>query len=137
MKVTMLFRLLILIFISSLIGVYARGSSDGSVHVNGYYRSNGTYVTPHYRSAPDGDFSNNWSTKGNINPYTREEGTKIDPSTGASQGGGSTNSVSSTVVNPESNIGSEVNSASSATSYSSEAGTPENKASKVTTKKSS
>jgi hypothetical protein len=137
MKVTMLFRLLILIFISSLIGVYARGSSGGSVHVNGYYRSNGTYVTPHYRSAPDGDFSNNWSTKGNINPYTREEGTKIDPSTGASQGGGSTNSVSSTVVNPESNIGSEVNSASSATSYSSEAGTPENKASKVTTKKSS
>lgn len=28
--------------------------------VNGYYRSNGTYVAPHYRSAPDGyTFNNN------------------------------------------------------------------------------
>jgi hypothetical protein len=96
MKVTMLFRLLILIFISSLIGVYARGSSGGgSVHVNGYYRSNGTYVAPHYRSAPDGDFSNNWSTKGNINPYTGEEGTKtIDPNS-PHNGNGTINTNSS------------------------------------------
>lgn len=137
MKVTMLFRLLMLIFLSLLIEVYARGSSGGSVHVNGYYRSNGTYVAPHYRSAPDGDFSNNWSTKGNINPYTGEEGTKIDPNTGSSKGEGSTNAVSTTVVNPEPNTGSEVNSASSVTSYSAGTGTAENKVSKVITKKSS
>jgi len=49
------------------------------VHVNGYYRSDGTYVKPHYRSDPDGNFNNNWSTKGNINPYTGEEGTKTHP----------------------------------------------------------
>jgi len=46
------------------------------VYVNGYYKSNGTYVQPHYRSAPDGNFNNNWSTKGNINPYTGAVGTK-------------------------------------------------------------
>ncbi|WP_343675139.1 hypothetical protein [Chitinophaga sp.] len=28
------------------------GSSGGSVHVNGYYRKNGTYVRPYTRSAP-------------------------------------------------------------------------------------
>jgi hypothetical protein len=30
------------------------------VHVNGYYRNNGTYVRPHVRSSPDGDRSNNY-----------------------------------------------------------------------------
>lgn len=32
-----------------------------AVHVNGYYRSNGTYVQPHIRSNPDGIKSNNYS----------------------------------------------------------------------------
>jgi len=48
------------------------------VWVNGYYRKDGTYVRPHYRSAPDGNVWNNWSTKGNINPYTGKPGYK-DP----------------------------------------------------------
>lgn len=55
------------------------GGSGGSVYVHGYYRGNGTYVQPHYRSAPDGNFWNNWSTKGNVNPYTGVEGTKVTP----------------------------------------------------------
>ncbi|MHA1470959.1 MAG: hypothetical protein ACTSSP_10440, partial [Candidatus Asgardarchaeia archaeon] len=46
------------------------------VSVKGYYRKNGTYVAPHYRSNPDGNPYNNWSTKGNINPYTGKIGTK-------------------------------------------------------------
>lgn len=49
------------------------------VAVKGYYRSNGTYVQPHYRSDPDRSFSNNWSTKGNINPHTGAVGTKTNP----------------------------------------------------------
>lgn len=53
--------------------------AGGSVRVRGYYRKDGTYVRPHYRSAPDGIFSNNWSTKGNINPFTGEEGTRVSP----------------------------------------------------------
>ena len=56
-----------------------RGGGGGAVSVRGYTRQDGTYVAPHYRSAPDGDFSNNWSTKGNINPYTGEEGTRVTP----------------------------------------------------------
>jgi hypothetical protein len=48
-------------------------------YVNGYYKSNGTYVQGYYRSTPDGDPSNNYSTRGNINPYTGQVGTR-DPS---------------------------------------------------------
>lgn len=46
------------------------------VSVKGYYKSNGTYVEPHYRSSPNDTKSDNWTTKGNVNPYTDEEGTK-------------------------------------------------------------
>lgn len=45
---------------------------DAAVSVRGYYRSNGTYVQPHYRSNPDGNPYNNWSYPGNTNPYTGE-----------------------------------------------------------------
>lgn len=53
--------------------------AEDRVGVKGYTRRDGTYVAPHYRSSPDSSRSNNWSTKGNINPYTGEEGTKIIP----------------------------------------------------------
>jgi len=56
----------------------------GAVYVQGYTRSNGTYVAPHMRSAPDGDPFNNWSTKGNINPYTGVAGTHNPYPTGYS-----------------------------------------------------
>jgi len=46
------------------------------VHVKGYYKKNGTYVQPHYRSNPNYTKSDNWSTYGNINPYTGKKGTK-------------------------------------------------------------
>ena len=50
-------------------------------YVNGYTKSNGTYVQGHYRSDNDGNPSNNYSTYGNTNPYTGQEGTKhISPS---------------------------------------------------------
>jgi hypothetical protein len=47
-----------------------------NVSVKGYTKKNGTYVMPHYRSNPDKKIQNNWSTKGNINPYTSKKGTK-------------------------------------------------------------
>ncbi|HEC92830.1 MAG TPA: hypothetical protein ENI51_07565 [Candidatus Atribacteria bacterium] len=46
------------------------------VWVNGYYRRNGTYVNGHWRSDPDGNPYNNWSSWGNINPYTGKRGYK-------------------------------------------------------------
>ena len=48
----------------------------GDVYVRGGYREDGTYVRPHYRSDPDGDFSNNWSTYPNVNPYNGKIGTR-------------------------------------------------------------
>lgn len=49
-------------------------ASAGSVR--GYYRSNGTYVEPHYRSNPNSTVWDNYSTRGNVNPYTGEIGTR-------------------------------------------------------------
>lgn len=48
---------------------------NAQVHVNGYYRSNGTYVAPHVRSSPDGNPYNNYSYPGNVNPYTGKTAT--------------------------------------------------------------
>jgi len=70
--------------------VYARGSGSGghsSSHssysstrsdhaISGYTRSNGTYVHPSRATNPDATRNNNYSTKGNVNPYTGKEGTK-------------------------------------------------------------
>lgn len=56
--------LLIVFFILTVPSiVFARSyrSSSSDVYVHGYYRKNGTYVQPHYRSAPDGIISNNYS----------------------------------------------------------------------------
>jgi len=45
-------------------------------HVRGYTRRNGTYVAPHYRSSPNSTKMDNYSTKGNVNPYTGKKGYK-------------------------------------------------------------
>ena len=45
------------------------------VHVNGYVKKDGTYVAPHERTAPNSTPNDNYSTKGNVNPYTGKEGT--------------------------------------------------------------
>lgn len=45
------------------------------VYVSGYYRSNGTYVQGHYRTAPNSTINDNYSTVGNVNPYTGKAGT--------------------------------------------------------------
>lgn len=47
-------------------------------YVNGYYRNNGTYVQPHYRSDNNNTRFDNYSSQGNVNPYTGRSGT-VDP----------------------------------------------------------
>lgn len=47
-----------------------------NVYVNPYTKKDGTQVEGHYRSDPDGNPNNNWSTEGNRNPYTGKEGTR-------------------------------------------------------------
>lgn len=41
----------------------------------GYVNKNGTYVEPSRRTAPDKARANNWSSKGQVNPYTGKKGT--------------------------------------------------------------
>ncbi|HEX9512976.1 MAG TPA: hypothetical protein VF939_20945 [Puia sp.] len=50
-------------------------SAYAQVHVRGYTRSNGTYVQPYERSAPDHTVTNNYSFQGNQNPHTGAIGT--------------------------------------------------------------
>ncbi|ACB27623.1 hypothetical protein [Methylobacterium radiotolerans] len=69
------------IMIAAAAPAYARGgggghSSGGSHSISGYTRSNGTYVAPSHATNPNGSKSDNWSTKGNVNPYTGQAGTK-------------------------------------------------------------
>lgn len=50
--------------------------AKGPVRVRGYVNKNGTYVAPHYRSAPNKSRFDNYSSRGNYNPYTGEPGTQ-------------------------------------------------------------
>lgn len=49
--------------------------AQSQVWVNGYYRSNGTYVQGHYRTEKNHTVNDNWTTRGNVNPYTGKAGT--------------------------------------------------------------
>lgn len=59
----------------ALIALALASAVSAQVRVKGYIRSDGTYVAPHVRSAPNNTTNDNWSTKPNINPYTGEQGT--------------------------------------------------------------
>lgn len=65
--------LVVTIGASTIVGSAAQG---GDVYVRGYYRSDGTYVRPHIRSAPDGIISNNYgpsrSSSELLNPRSRD-----------------------------------------------------------------
>jgi hypothetical protein len=52
---------------------FAKG---GSHSVKGHTTKNGTYVQPHHATNRDSTKSNNYSHKGNVNPYTGKTGTK-------------------------------------------------------------
>ncbi len=63
------------------------GHSSGGYHtsssgyhadhvVSGYTRSNGTYVHSYHATNANGTRNDNYSTRGNVNPYTGAEGTK-------------------------------------------------------------
>ncbi len=48
------------------------------VYVHSYVRRDGTYVQGHYRTAPNNTTVDNYSHKGNVNPYTGKRGYKED-----------------------------------------------------------
>jgi hypothetical protein len=59
------------ILLAASIGV---GAAQGVYH-QGYTNQYGTYVAPHYQSAPDHSYNNNWGVSPNVNPYTGQMGT--------------------------------------------------------------
>lgn len=63
-------RLFLLLCVVVFIGMGLGVNQASAVHVNGYYRSNGTYVNGYERTAPDGNPYNNYSYPGNYNPNT-------------------------------------------------------------------
>jgi hypothetical protein len=53
--------------------------SSGSTsehHVSSYVKQNGTHVDSHQSTNANSTKLDNWTTKGNVNPYTGKEGTK-------------------------------------------------------------
>lgn len=69
--------LYVIIFFSITFSTYAQTNLQ-HVKVSGYYRKDGTYVQPYFRTAPNSTNRDNFSTKGNTNPYTGKPGW-IDP----------------------------------------------------------
>ena len=58
------------IVLAAAVTLTAASPSRADEYVQGYYRSNGTYVQPYSRSDPDGNPYNNYGYPGNLNPYT-------------------------------------------------------------------
>lgn len=50
--------------------------NTSSIHVDSYYRTDGTFVRSHERSAINSTNLDNYSTAGNINPYTGSVGSR-------------------------------------------------------------
>ena len=67
---------ILIVFIS--IFSFANLFAQSDVYVNGYYKKSGTYVQPHFKTAPNSSMFDNYSTKGNYNPFTGKPGW-IDP----------------------------------------------------------
>ncbi|PEJ32291.1 hypothetical protein CN689_14270 [Peribacillus butanolivorans] len=72
--------------VSSLLSVSFSYSKpvDAATFVHGYLKKDGTYVRSHFRSDADNSFYNNYSTYGNINPFTGERGTRLSPNVSSS-----------------------------------------------------
>jgi hypothetical protein len=55
---------------------YGTGSNSNSHGVSGYTTQSGTYVAPHQQTNSNGTQMDNYSTRGNVNPYTGAVGTR-------------------------------------------------------------
>ena len=49
-------------------------AASADTYVRPYVRSDGTYVQGHYRSSPNTYRYDNYSSQGNVNPYTGQAG---------------------------------------------------------------
>lgn len=63
----------ILFFALLFVSILSYGQT-GTAWVNGYYKSDGTYISGYYKTISDNTNHNNWSTNGNYNPYSSQAG---------------------------------------------------------------
>lgn len=69
-KITLAF-----VFLFGFIFLFSNAEAR-TVSTRGYYKpSTGTYVMPSYKTSPNKTKLDNFSTKGNYNPYTGKKGT--------------------------------------------------------------
>jgi hypothetical protein len=55
---------------------YGTGSNPNSHYVQPHYNSNGSLTQGHYQTNPNSTTLDNYSTRGNVNPYTGATGTR-------------------------------------------------------------
>ena len=68
-------KLLTISLLSLFLVVGLANLAEAATRVRSYYKpSTGRYVMPHYRSSPNRTKLDNYSTKGNYNPYTGKRG---------------------------------------------------------------
>ena len=68
-------NLLIIAVVATISILFSAPASAYSYKVNSYYKkSSGTYVQSYYRTSPNTTRYDNYSTKGNYNPYTGKKG---------------------------------------------------------------
>lgn len=61
---------------SSSYGGYGTGSNSSNHAVSGYTTQSGTVVQPHYQTNSNSTQLDNYGTRGNVNPYTGQVGTR-------------------------------------------------------------
>lgn len=67
----------VFVIVAAVLAAFSAHATD-SHSKSGYVKKDGTYVAPSRATNPNDTKLDNYSSKGNINPYTGKEGTK-DP----------------------------------------------------------
>ena len=65
----------IILVVVAALSMFASSIAMATESVSGYHRKGGKYVQSYKRSNPDKRRYNNYSSKGNSNPYTGKKGT--------------------------------------------------------------
>lgn len=67
-----------IMIVLGLVGLFLLNSSSVNAYarVRGYFRKSGSYVAPHYRTYSNSYKYDNWSYKGNVNPFNGNRGYK-------------------------------------------------------------
>jgi hypothetical protein len=66
----------ILVAAVAMVGLLVSQPAFSDTYVRGYTKKDGTTVDPYYRSDSNNSKNDNFSTRGNVNPYTGKVGTR-------------------------------------------------------------